>query len=181
MAQKTNPRRYAQAAFEIALEKEELDRWLSDLEQMAALGSNEEFITLMASSKLSFDEKTSFIVGRLDGVNPLALNLLYLLITRGRLDMLGDIVAEYRRLLDSYRGIEEARVVTAVPLSDEDKPALEERLSALTGKKIIIQSEVDPSLLGGIVARVGGKLLDGSTRSRLQALKREMAGRGDRG
>ena len=181
MAQKTYARRYAQAIFEIAREKEELDRWLSDLETIADLSSNDDFITLMASSKLSFEEKTGFIVKQLGDINPLAQNLLYLLIAGGRLDMLGDIATEYRRFLDSHRGIEAAEVVTAVPLSDQDKLALEERLGTITGKTIVIKPEVDPSLLGGIVARIGGKLLDGSTRRRLDALKRELGSSGSRG
>ncbi len=90
--------------------------------------------------------------------------------------MLGDIADEYQRLLDSYRGIEEAEVTTAIPLDDEDKLRLGERLGAIVGKKVVIKPEVDSSLIGGIVARIGGKLLDGSTRSRLEALKRELSG-----
>ena len=181
MAQKTYARRYAKAIFEIAREKEELDRWLSDLETITGLGSNDDFVTLMASSKLSFEKKTEFIAKQLGDIDPLVQNLLYLLIAGGRLDMLGDIATEYRRFLDSHRGIEEAEVVTAVPLSDRDKPALEKRLGAITGKTIVIKPEVDPSLLGGIVARIGGKLLDGSTRRRLEALKRELGSSGPRG
>ena len=100
---------------------------------------------------------------------------------QNRLDMLGDIATEYRRFLDSHRGIEAAEVVTAVPLSDQDKLALEERLGAITGKTIVIEPEVDRSLLGGIVARIGGKLLDGSTRRRLDALKRELGSSGTKG
>lgn len=174
MAQKAYARRYAQAIFEIALEKEEPDKWLADLERIAGLGSDDDFATLMSSSKLGFDDKAKFLTEQLGDVNPLVLNLLYLLIARGRLDMLGDIAIEYRRFLDSHRGIVEADVVTAVPLSDRDKPALEERLGAITGKKVLIKPTVDPDMLGGIIARIGGKLLDGSTRRRLEALKRDL-------
>jgi F-type H+-transporting ATPase subunit delta len=89
--------------------------------------------------------------------------------------MLGDIAGEYRRLLDSHRGIERAEVMTAVPLDDEDRQKLAERLGAITGKKITVEAEVDPGLVGGFAARIGGKLLDGSTRRKLVALKRELA------
>ena len=77
--------------------------------------------------------------------------------------------------MDSYRGIEQAEVTTAFPLDDEDKLRLEERLGATVGKKVVLKPEVDSSIIGGIVARIGGKLLDGSTRSKLVALKRELA------
>ncbi len=87
-----------------------------------------------------------------------------------------DIAGEYQRLLDGYYGIEPAEVITAVPLDDKDIQKLTENLSALVGKKIVLKSEVDPGVIGGIVARVGGKLLDGSTRSKLAALRRELVG-----
>ncbi|MDP7525324.1 MAG: F0F1 ATP synthase subunit delta, partial [Dehalococcoidales bacterium] len=98
---------------------------------------------------------------------------------RDSLSIAGEISEEYQRLLDGHRGIEQADVITAVPLADEDRTKLEERLGAMVNKTVIVKSEVDSSLLGGIVARIGGKLLDGSTLSRLEALKREIAGTAD--
>jgi F-type H+-transporting ATPase subunit delta len=89
--------------------------------------------------------------------------------------MVGDIAEDYHRLLDDYRGIEHAEVVTAVPLDAEEKKRLEEHLGKVVGKKIVLESSVDPSLVGGMIARVGGKLLDGSTHSQLLALKKELA------
>jgi F-type H+-transporting ATPase subunit delta len=78
--------------------------------------------------------------------------------------------------VDSYRGIEQAEVMTAIPLDDEDKRQLEERLSAIVGKKVVVKPDVDPSVVGGVVARLGGKLMDGSTRRRLETLKRQISG-----
>ncbi len=91
--------------------------------------------------------------------------------------MVGDIADEYQRLLDSYHGVEPAEVITAVPLDDEDSLRLGERIGAVVGKKVVIRPEVDSSIIGGFIARIGGKLLDGSTRSKLEALKRELARR----
>jgi len=90
--------------------------------------------------------------------------------------MLSDIVDEYQRLLDSYRGIESAEVITAIPLDERDELKLAEHLSAIVGKKVVLKPEVDPTLIGGFVARVGSRLLDGSTHGKLMALKRELAG-----
>ncbi len=175
MARKAYARRYAQAVFEIALEKKELDRWQADLAKMASLTGEADVIALLENPKFPFKDKVRLLSGQLGEVNPLALNLVYLLLTRGRLGMLGDIADEYRRLLDSHRGIERAEVMTAVPLDDADRQKLAERLGAITGKKITVEAEVDPALLGGFTARIGGKLLDGSTRRKLVALKRELA------
>jgi F-type H+-transporting ATPase subunit delta len=89
--------------------------------------------------------------------------------------MIGEIADEYQRLLDSYHGIERAEVTTAVALDDKEKQRLEEQLGVVVGKKVVLEPKVDSSLIGGIVARVGGKLLDGSTHSKLMALKNALA------
>jgi len=174
MAQRVYARRYAQAVFSIARERNELDRWQSDLEGIARLLEDEVVVSLLENPKLRFDDKTRLLSERLGDINQLALNLVYLLISRGRLGIIGEIAGEYHRLLDSHRGIEEAEVVTAIPLGDDDKLMLEQRLEAVVGKKVVVKPEVDSGLLGGIVVRIGGRLLDGSTRSRLEALKNEI-------
>ena len=178
MAGKVYPKRYAKAVFEIALERKELDRWQSDLKKIASLSGDASLIAWLESPKIRFNDKASMLSEQLGDINPLALNLVYLLITRGRLSMISDIADEHQRLLDSYRGIERAEVITAVPLNDEDKRVLVAHLGAVVGKKIVIKPEVDSSLMGGIMARVGGKLLDGSTRSKLAALKKDLIGVG---
>ncbi len=176
MARRAYARRYSQAVFEIAMERQELDRWQSDLRKIASLGEDAALVALFENPRLHFNDKARLLSEQLGDINPLALNLVYLLVARGRLSMLGEIADEYQRLLDSYRGIEEAEVTTAIPLDDEDRLRLGKRLGAIVGKKVVIKPEVDSSLIGGIVARIGGKLLDGSTRSRLEALKRELSG-----
>ena len=174
MARRVYTRRYAQAVFNIALETNQLDSWQSDLRKIASLGEDATFIALLESPKFHFDTKARLLSERLGDVNPLALNLVYLLMTRGRLSMIGDIADEYQRLLDNYRGIEQAEVTTAIPLDDEDKQKLVEHLGAVVGKKVILKPEVDSNLIGGIIARIGDKLLDGSTRSKLAALRDEL-------
>ena len=174
MARRIYAKRYSRAVFEIAQKTGELDRWQSDLEKIASLSEDATFIAWLESPKFHFDDKAKLLREQLGDISPLALNLIYLLITRGGLSMVGDIADEYQRLLDSHRGIEQAEVTTAIPLDDEDKLKLEEHLSAAIGKKIVLKPEVDSSLLGGIVAKIGDKLLDGSTRSKLVALNREL-------
>jgi F-type H+-transporting ATPase subunit delta len=92
--------------------------------------------------------------------------------------MIVGIAEEYERLLNEYKGIQTARITTAVPLDDNDKQKLADNLGAMVGKKVEVKSEVDPEIIGGIIARIDGKLLDGSTRSKLIALKRELVGAG---
>ena len=176
MARKAYAKRYSQAVFQIAVEREELDRWQSDLEKIAILGEDAALVALIENPKLLLKDKARLLSEQLGDINPLALNLVYLLLAGGRLSMIGLIADEYQQLLNSYRGIAEAEVITAIPITDEDKLRLEERLGVVVGKRVVAKPEVDSSLIGGIVARIGGKLIDGSTRSRLEALKREMSG-----
>ncbi len=174
MANKTYARRYAQAVFEMALQAKELDRWQSDLARVVAMVGDAEIAALLSSPRLPFEDKAGILSELLAGINPLALNLVLLLVTRDRLSIIGDIADDYQHRLDSYRGIETAEVTTAVPLDDKDKARLAEHLGAVVGKKVLIKSSLAAGLIGGVVARIGGKLLDGSTRSKLATLKREL-------
>lgn len=177
MPRKAHAQRYARAVFEIALEKNELDRWQTDLEKAAGVMADATFLAAMDSPKIKFEHKARLLAERLVDIGPLARNLLLLLVSRNAAGLTGEIATEYRRMVDAYHGIQEAEVTTAVPLDEEEKNRLTERLSALAGTRVVVKPAVDPALLGGLVARVGGKLLDGSTRSRLAALKKELSGK----
>lgn len=175
MVRRASVRRYAQALFEIALKTKELDKWQSDLENVAGITGEVELVAFLESPKINFDDKAGILSERFKDVNSLALNLVLLLASKGGLGSIGGIADEYQRLLDRYRGVESAEVITAVPLTDEDKHKLAEDIGVIFGKRVILKTEVNPELIGGIVVRVGGKLLDGSIQSKLLALKKELA------
>ncbi len=177
MPRKAHAGRYARAVFEIALEKNELEKWQADLEKAAGVMADATFLAAMESPKIKLENKARLLSERLGDIGPLARNFLLLLVSRNAIGLLGQIAAAYRRLVDAYHGVEEAEVVTAVPLEEEEKNKLAEKLSALVGSRVVVKPQIDPAVLGGVVARVGGKLLDGSTRSRLTALKKELRGR----
>lgn len=176
MVRKVYVRRYAQAVFELALEANELEQWQSNLEKIVSTVSETELLAWLESPKVRLDAKERLLSRQLKGINHLALNLVLWLLSKGKLSSIGDIADGYRRLVNSYRGIESAEVITAIPLEDEDKRKLAEHLGAIIGRKVVLKSEVDPAVVGGFVARVGGKLLDGSTRGKLEALKKELIG-----
>ena len=178
MARKVYARRYAQAIFDIARETNELDRWQSDLEKIVGLGEDATLRAFWESPKFRFEEKTRLLSEQLSDAGPLALNLACLLVTRGRLGMIGDIAEEYRSLLNDYYGIEQAEVITAVPLDDEERLKLAEQLSRVVDKKVVLETEVDPEVIGGVIIRIGGKLIDGSIRNKLAVLKQGLVGGG---
>ena len=178
MRKKANARRYAQAVFQIALETKELDRWQADLQTLAGALLSTDIIAALESPKISFEDK-SRLLEKLRDIDPMALNLIRLLILKNSVSITGEIAAEYERLLNAYRGVQKARVVTAVAIDEIEKTRMEQELGALVGAKIVLEPEVDPGILGGVVARIDGKLIDGSTRTRLENLRRSMAGEGN--
>jgi F-type H+-transporting ATPase subunit delta len=167
-------RRYAEAAFEIARESGTEDRWSEGLSLVAAAFSNPEMAAVMQEARISTADKISIAEKTLAGVDPLTLNLVRLLVQRGRTALTPQIAEAFQELADAQRGIAHALVTTAVPLSEGEARAVAEKLGEITGKQVVVETRVDEAIIGGLVARLGDKLIDGSTRSRLAALKRRL-------
>ncbi|MBI4285429.1 MAG: ATP synthase F1 subunit delta [Chloroflexi bacterium] len=175
MAKRAYPRRYAQAAFELALEAGAPDKWYADLRRVADLCQDIALMALLHNPKITFQQKAEILAEASKDVSPLILNLAYLLVARGKLSIIGNVVAEYEHLWDHYRGIEHAEVITAVPLEQAELQRLAERLTEIVGQRVVVTPTVDPRIIGGIIARIDGVLLDGSTRSQLDSLHKELA------
>jgi F-type H+-transporting ATPase subunit delta len=167
-------RRHAQAVFRIALESNQLDRWQTDLETMAAVLQDAKVISFLENPKVSLERKTDVLQQALGGITPKAMNLAYLLVAKKRLRMVPSLVAEYRRLVYAHKGIVEADVVTAIPITDGEEERIGRDLAAITGKTVMLAAMVDPEIIGGLVVRLGDKLMDGSVRTRLQQLRRKL-------
>jgi F-type H+-transporting ATPase subunit delta len=178
MAKISGANRYAKAIFEIAQERKTLDAWQSDLEKISNAFADTELKEVLDNPGIPFEQKTQLLKNVFKDVNPLALNLASLLVSKRIISLSDPIVEDYKKLVQSLRGIEQAEITSAVPLSDEDKQKLSTWLGGIIGKKVIVKTSVDKSLIGGIIARVEGKVLDGSTRGKLMALKKELSGGG---
>jgi F-type H+-transporting ATPase subunit delta len=174
MAITTSNRRYAQAVFEIALESNKLKEWQSNLAKITKLVEDNEFISLAENPKVPFDLKTELVQEKLGKINPMSLNLVYLLVSKGRLRTAGQIFDEYSRLLNEHYGIRSAEVTTAIPLDSAEKEKLAHNLEAMVGKKVSMQVQVDPEILGGFIAKIDDSLIDGSIRNRLELLKKRL-------
>lgn len=168
-------RRHAQAVFQIAVETNQLDKWLTDLEVMARVLGEPVAEAFLENPKVNMDKKQELLRSVLDGVSPLALNLADLLVAKKRLHLLPDLVAEYRRLVNAHRGIEEAEVTTAVGVDRQQAENIGRGLAAMADKGILLEMKVDPEILGGFVARLGDKLVDGSVRTRLEELRKGLS------
>ena len=172
-------RRYSQSIFRMALEQKDLNRWQSDLRKVAALMKDNALFSLITNPKITGEEKTRTLTQRLGDVNPLVIKLVLLLAKKGKLAALDDIAEEYQMLVDNYRGIEGtaiAEVTTAVPLDEDYQLKIAQRITEIIGKPVLLRPKVDPAILGGIIIRVGDKLIDGSIRSKLAALRKDLGG-----
>lgn len=175
MRPSSTARRYAEAAFDVAGRDGDADRWVQELEEVASAIQRPEVAAFFQNPDVSMDQKMNSLEGLFGHVRPHALNLLRILILRQRVHLLPTIVREFVAVKREAEGIAEAYVTVARPIEDSDRHAIAERLGELTGKRIEIHIDVDPSILGGVVVRIGDKLIDASVAGRLQRLRQEMA------
>jgi len=156
------------------LERNELESWQKGLKKIAELTKDGELMALLQNPRLPFDAKKSLLQTKLGEINPLALNLSFLLVSKGILSRSNDILQQYNNMLDIHRGIERAKVTTALPLVDEEREAISHRLGEIANRWVAIDGQVDPTIIGGFIARMGDKLIDGSIRQKLETLKKNL-------
>ena len=169
-------REYAEALFALAAEIDQTKAYLEALDTAAALlADNPEYVELLACPAVSKDERDGLLAQTFGQILPeQVLSFIQLLCAHGRIRSLTDCIAEYRLLYQTAVAMSTAEVTSAVPLTEDEKKRLSETLSARFGRTVTLVCTVDESLLGGMVVRVDGKVLDGSLRSRLHAVKEVM-------
>jgi F-type H+-transporting ATPase subunit delta len=171
----TAARRYAEAAFQIASRDDAVDEWQERLDQLAALMADDRVQRLAGNPALPLEERERVLREALAWrAGDAALNLVRLLLHRGRLGLASAIAREYRRLVQRARGIVPAVVTSASELSEPEQTAVRERLEAMTGQSVQMTVELDPDLIGGVVVRIGDHMIDASVRGRLERLRDQL-------
>jgi F-type H+-transporting ATPase subunit delta len=170
-------RRYAKALFGLAVESSHVEAWSDSLQALkVAVESSPDLVDVLSNPVYSREQRRA-IVAKLAAALALdeePANLLYLLGDRNRLSYLGAIVDTFRSLADSHLGRIRARVTSAVPLDAAVAQAIADRLSQTTQAKVLLDRAVDPALIGGVVAQVGSLVYDGSIRTQLEDLRRQL-------
>jgi F-type H+-transporting ATPase subunit delta len=168
-------RRYAEAVFEIGVEQGTVDRWREDLSTIAEYFGDHSLAFILGEPNIVFDRKELIVKDLLASkLQPDALGLALLLVERGLVDLAKRIFTEYDQLYNDYHNQIVAEVTTALPLEAESREMVRRDLQEITGKKILLQERVDPSILGGAIARVGDTLIDGSVKRRLTLLRQQI-------
>lgn len=166
---------YGDALFSLAQEESCLDPVLEGLTlAVDAFRENPGYLSLVQNPALTKEERLDLLNKAFHGVHVYVLHLLKLLCRRSALGLLPGALEQYKVLLYAQRGILPVEAVSAVPLTEEQRQALTDRLSAKTGKTILLENTLDPALLGGVKLRYEGKELDGTAAGRLSALRRSL-------
>ena len=166
--------RYATALFELAREQNAIDRVKVDLDRFDALVEEvADLARLLRSPVFSADEQTRALSGVLDhaGIDGLAANVLKLLGTNRRLFAGLDVVHAYRALVAKHRGEVTAEVTLEERPSEQHLGAIKDALAAVTKKHVQVKVKVEPSIIGGLVVKLGSRMVDSSLRTKLNAIK----------
>lgn len=167
----TSARRYADAAFELAREADALDAWERDLTTLVEALDNDELREVVEHPAIAYAEKEKVLHRAVPNVGDQPMQLVLLMVRRGRPGAIRPMLERFRELLRRERGITLAEVRTALPLDDGERRAIAERLQKLTGNQVEMHETVDEGLIGGIAVRIGDRLWDASVRGRLERLR----------
>ena len=167
---------WARALFEVAKEHEVLDGVRDQLDQFAdALHARRELAVFFFSPYFSAEEKKTGLAAAVEGAEPAFMNFLEALIERHRMPAIFRIRAEFETLWEEERRLLPVAVRSAVALDPEVVESIGRRIGQQTQRRVELTSEVDPSILGGIVLRVGNLILDASIHHRLEQLRKQVA------
>jgi ATP synthase F1 delta subunit len=166
---------YARSLFEAALDADKLDVVRDQLGEFAdALDTDRELQVFFFSPYFSTQEKKEGLHKAVDGADALFMNFLELLLENHRMPAIFRIRRNYERMWKDHNRLLPVEVTSAVELDDETVRHIGDRIAEQTGRKVELSSNVEPDILGGIVVRVGSKVLDASIRNRLETLRKQV-------
>lgn len=171
MASSAIARRYASAYFEVARDDDAVADRLDDLVRAAETLSNAEVVEALGNPRLDVADRVRLALDLIDGVGEQARNLVRLLVERNRIAALPGVLEQYRVLADRAAGVVRAEVTTANEVDGELRNRIARALRARFGTDVEIEMRRDPAIIGGLVLRVGDRVIDSSLRTRLQQLQ----------
>ena len=177
MPSRASAARYARALFDVALKESDPVQIERDLAALAGLmSSNAELHAALTNPAVPVSAKRRIAeaLGTRLSAAPPTRKLFLLLADRDRLGIVPDLLAIYRERLMEHQQVVRAEVTTAAPLTPERASQIEEKLAVLTGRKVDMKTSVDPSIIGGVVTRIGSTVYDGSLATRLAKLKEKL-------
>jgi F-type H+-transporting ATPase subunit delta len=173
-ARSGSARRYADALFSLAVERGTVAAWGEQLERLATHLRDPGAVRVLTTPAISLDAKRATLESLAGPLSREVGFVVNLLLERKRIELLPEVADAFADLVRQQQGIELAEVTSAVPLGDAELRLVEQRLTQFLSKRVQITTRVDPTIIGGVVVRVGDQLFDGSVRARLEALRRRL-------
>ncbi|HEU0164598.1 MAG TPA: F0F1 ATP synthase subunit delta [Thermomicrobiales bacterium] len=167
----TSARRYAQAIIELAQEEGNFDAWQRDLTELGTLVGDDSAAGFFANPNISDDEKFTVVENVLKDLRPETRNLAKILIDRRKIAIVPDVVALFDEAVLARKGVALVDVTTAETLDDQGQELVRQHLKTMLGKDIQLRLHVDPEIIGGIIARSGDQVIDGSVTNQLRRLR----------
>jgi F-type H+-transporting ATPase subunit delta len=168
-------RRYARAYFDLARQAKDIPGWRKGLAQVATVLDDERVARALRDPRVPQSERARVISELLGDAPEAARNLARLLVERGRIAVLPQVVEEYDALADRESGVVRAEVVTAVPVNAKLEQTISRRLAERLGGEVQTTVRQDPAILGGLVIHIGDRVIDASVRTRLALLQAALA------
>lgn len=169
--------RYATALFELARDEKSVDAVKADLDKFAALlNESADLARLVRSPVFTADDQRKALGAVLAkaGISGVTANFLNVLTANRRLFAVSDVIRAFNALVAKFKGEASADVTVAEPLSDKNLDALKAALKSVTGKDVALNVKVDPSIIGGLVVKLGSRMVDSSLRTKLNSIKHAM-------
>lgn len=170
-------RRYVQAIVDVAREGASFDAWQRDLQRLGAAVADPSVATYLQNPSVPGAKKKQAMDVILQDAQPEARNLAHLLVERHRTGIVPELVTLFDEAVLAERGIVMADVTTAEPIDAATEQAIRERLGTIVGKTVELRLHTDPEIIGGMVARIGDELIDGSVQTRLRRLRARLQAR----
>lgn len=171
-------RRYARALLGLATSPTQRDKFAKDMTRLDELArqrdeSGTPLLAVLSAERFSTSDRKKLLgtLARRVGADPTVVKFLELVLERGRMDGLLDITRAYQRMADEAAGRVQARITSAQPLPPDALANIKGALQRATGKQVVVSTSVDPELIGGVVAKIGSYVVDGSVRSTLKQLR----------
>jgi F-type H+-transporting ATPase subunit delta len=171
--------RYAQALFELSREQKADEYVEAELESLSqALKAEPALERQLGNPALKPSDKRRVIEriykGKQAGIDETLIRFMLLLFKKNRFYLIHDVAAHFRKIADESQGQGVAEIRTASPLSDRQRDAIVSRVERISGKKMVVRTEIDASLLGGVLVKLGNKVIDDTVRTKLGNFKKEL-------
>ena len=169
--------RYARVLFRTARESRDINTWQTELTRLADLLQDKPLFKQLSRLDLGLGEKANLLKERLGEINPVLNKLTTRLAARNNLELVQGIADEFHKLADNFRGVEGVQIaeaITAIELDDESRLRLASKITNIMGQPVVLRCKVDAAIIGGVIIKIGDKLIDGSVHSRLEELRKKL-------